>query len=693
MRGPVFGRGLSFLEPSKCHMTDGGIASSLPIVLPFLYGGRIAFLDRTLLPSTESATMPEQNLPVADLRALTRTYVQEWVERGYPTFQAFCNWSLEHVLWDHNPGVGQIEAATRLGSAGDRGIDAFFIGQLEDGSYELHIVQSKDTAVNEEVVTKLVDNFVNLFPATSSNSAFVRANDELAQEARQFQTDYLENANIRTAIKFTVVTSVVAQQSVRQRAEEFGTEVHLLLDSGATRTLPSTVEIVDIKDLVEGLGEIRTDITFETDVTERHFLENRDSQSSSLGSATLVVPAQEIADLYNREGIELFRHNPRYFQSKRTTVNKEMLRTLESDYEKHNFYIYNNGLTAICDSYVIEEQAADTMSFDSDKQYRVRCQNFQIVNGCQTTVTLWNAHRSASGLAGVNVQLKIIESTGPIAPSIARYTNSQNRMKAEDYRTNEPIHHQLQNELKRLTSVHPWFYEYKRGEWNTDYSTVAKKRPFVEGTDRYGTRKFGVKDLAQACLSFLGDPRTASDAVATIFNDDSNYQKVFPDGVSALQLLFPRIIFLEIEKFMNEHSEDYDSSWALYLKHRETFIVGRLLNDIVRPSQQSGSGIPYFDRQTSELLLNSVATWVGDIVEATLPDLRQFIADRADSNEISHRQQVRRNDYLQSAFNTVERNFNRSVLGAIQLSDQAGADRHSIGPLQHFPSELIQKTF
>ena len=56
---------------------------------------------------------------------------------------------------------------------------------------------------------------------------------------------------------------------------------------------------------------------------ERHFLENRDSQSSSLGSATLVVPAQEIADLYNREGIELFRHNPRYFQSKRTTVNKE----------------------------------------------------------------------------------------------------------------------------------------------------------------------------------------------------------------------------------------------------------------------------------------------------------------------------------------------------------------------------------
>jgi hypothetical protein len=635
--------------------------------------------------------MSKTNLSTKQLKDLTKTYVQEWVDKGLPEFQAFCNWALQHVLWDHNPSDGQIERATRLGNAGDRGIDAWFIGELDDGSSELHVVQSKDTAVDEAVVTKLVNNFVSLFPATSANTAFKRANEDLAQEARQFQTDYLENPNSIVSIKFTVVTSSVAQSSVRARAEEFGSSVNLSLDSGEKRTLQSEVQIVDIKDLAGGLGEIRTSIPFNTSVSADHFLENLGSSHGSFDSATVVIDAQVIADLYNKEGIELFRNNPRYYQSKRTAVNKDMLKTLSNDAEKSNFYIFNNGLTAICDSYTVSERPSDSMKFDSPKIMDLKCENFQIVNGCQTTVTLWNAHRSGSGLKNVSLQLKIIEASGSIAPSVARYTNSQNRMKAEDFKANEPVHHQLQNELRTLKT--PWFYEYKRGEWNTDYSTKASKSPFVDGNDRYGVRRFGVKDLAQSCLSFLGDPRTASDAVASIFNDDTNYQKVFPAGVNAPQMLLPRVVFLEIESYINSQSEVYDSSWALYLKHRETYVIGRLLSDLIRPSEENEGYDRYFDRDISELLIDTVPEWIPEFIEATLPDLLQGIQERADSAKITARQQVRKNDYLPQLYTSIERSFSRDVKTALQLSEKSGEPKHSIGILQKFPSQLIRKKF
>jgi hypothetical protein len=635
--------------------------------------------------------MNNSDLSLQQLKDLTKTYIQEWVDKGLPEFQAFCNWALQHVLWDHNPSDGEIERATRLGNAGDRGIDAWFIGELEDGSNELHVVQSKDTGVDEAVVTKLVNNFVSLFPATSANTAFKRANEDLAQEARQFQTDYLENPNSIVSVKFTVVTSSIAQSSVRERAEEFGSTVNLALDSGEKRILKSEVQIVDIKDLAGSLGEIRTSIPFSTSVSADHFLENRGSAHGSFDSATIVVDAQVIADLYNKEGIELFRNNPRYYQSKRTAVNKEMLRTLESDAEKTNFYIFNNGLTAICDSYTVSSQPGDAMKFDAPKILNISCENFQIVNGCQTTVTLWNAHRSASGLKNVSVQVKIIESSGSVAPNIARYTNSQNRMKAEDYKANEPVHHQLQNELKAMKL--PWFYEYKRGEWSTDYATKASKSPFVDGNDRYGIRRFGVKDLAQSCLSFLGDPRTASDAVASIFNDESNYQKVFPAGITAMQMLLPRVIFMEIESYVNNRPDVYDSSWALYLKHRETYVIGRLLSDLIRPSDINDGYDEYFNREISELLINTLPEWITEFIEATLPDLLQGIHDRADGAHITARQQVRKNDYLPQLYSSLERSFSRDVNNALQLAERSGEPKHSIGILQNFPNHIVLRKF
>ena len=62
-------------------------------------------------------------------------------------------------------------------------------------------------------------------------------------------------------------------------------------------------------------------------------------------------------------------------------MNKEIVRSpfSKSTYA-HNFHVLNNGITVLC----------ETFQFDPRSNSCCSVNNFQIVNGCQTTYTLYN---------------------------------------------------------------------------------------------------------------------------------------------------------------------------------------------------------------------------------------------------------------------------------------------------------------
>lgn len=64
-----------------------------------------------------------------------------------------------------------------------------------------------------------------------------------------------------------------------------------------------------------------------------------------------------------------------------------------------------------------------------------------------------------------------------------------------------------------------------------------KSRYLDSGSKTY--RRLKMKDLAQATLAYLGEPGDAKDKSRTIFESESLYRRVFPDGVRAQQLLLP----------------------------------------------------------------------------------------------------------------------------------------------------------
>ncbi|SEH04942.1 AIPR protein [Candidatus Venteria ishoeyi] len=120
--------------------------------------------------------------------------------------------------------------------------------------------------------------------------------------------------------------------------------------------------------------------------------------------------------------------------------------------------------------------------------------NFQIVNGGQTTASLFNAQRnSKADLDGIHVQVKLTiippEEAEDIVPKISEYANTQNKVSAADFFSNHPFHLRIEEISRRLWAPSPtgnlretrWYYERTRGQYANAQSnlTPARKKEFL----------------------------------------------------------------------------------------------------------------------------------------------------------------------------------------------------------------------
>ncbi|MDV3356577.1 AIPR family protein [Dietzia sp. IN118] len=189
----------------------------------------------------------------------------------------------------------------------------------------------------------------------------------------------------------------------------------------------------------------------------------------------LTVPALMLARLYERHGNRLLESNVRSFLSVRGKVNKGIRTTLESAPDR--FLAYNNGITATATGVRF---SADGISSISD---------LQIVNGGQTTASLYYVQRDAKSRASIEsvaVQMKLVvvdpDLASELVPNISRFANSQNSVNEADFFSNSPFHVRLEQISKRLTTppvpgVHvqtKWYYERTRGQYQNDKSKLTK---------------------------------------------------------------------------------------------------------------------------------------------------------------------------------------------------------------------------
>jgi hypothetical protein len=190
--------------------------------------------------------------------------------------------------------------------------------------------------------------------------------------------------------------------------------------------------------------------------------------SETYQSYLIVMPADVLSALYEKFGARLLEQNVRTFLQARGKVNQGIRTTILT--EPGMFFAYNNGITATAQSIEVEATPSGLKI--------TRIQDLQIVNGGQTTASLFHTRRKdKASLSGIFVQMKlsVIDSdeSEKVVPRISEYANTQNRVNAADFFSNHAFHVRLEEFSRRIWAPAQqgaqretkWFYERARGQY------------------------------------------------------------------------------------------------------------------------------------------------------------------------------------------------------------------------------------
>lgn len=191
-----------------------------------------------------------------------------------------------------------------------------------------------------------------------------------------------------------------------------------------------------------------------------------------------VLPAQILSDLYKRYSSRLLEKNVRSFLQFKG-ANKGIRETIRLNPEK--FIAFNNGIT-------ITSTAKEIESLDG-KMFIKSLTDFQIVNGGQTTASIYFTQKDGFSIDKVKIMAKINvardvseEGLDSLISDISKYSNSQTKVSTVDLSSRSP---QL-NKIKALSdsivtpSGRKWFFEKSRGEFNTKLRIAGSNKSRIE---------------------------------------------------------------------------------------------------------------------------------------------------------------------------------------------------------------------
>jgi hypothetical protein len=498
-----------------------------------------------------------------------REHVDELSATWYEgdTRAAFRHAAFQQAVPDPNLSDTQVIELTAIDKSGDLEIDGWFDDDTSEVFFLFQAVGGGNRVVEASLTKFWVAPQEILDPVRISatrNQSVLELSKILDERLKQ---DY--------SLKMVFAAKGGFAPSARQFAQsKTHTERPLVLTDGTRITCSCTLELVDEEDLAKTFDDYRagfrgdtTDVEIETGQGLTHVVEN-------IGSRSLraTVAASEIVRIFRLPGMgyRLFSLNPRGPLAN-AKINKNISASLNTPEGRRTFHLLNNGLCATCSDF----------GFDNGRLFT---KNFQIVNGCQTTVTLNS--RSDVELNETLVDLKLAIADQNLAERIAVASNSQTALRARDYASFERQQRQLQGDFAELQP--PWYYEIKQGYWRFVLGEAEKAR-FKTGQRK---RHIEVQPLAQAALAFIGFPAEALDRVRFVFQAIRSadervwYERAFPSSVRVQQLLVPWYLLDLIQKEVErEKFSTFHILWLVASILRDHYQIG--VSDYFSPEMSS----------------------------------------------------------------------------------------------------------
>ncbi len=485
---------------------------------------------------------------------------------------------------DPNMADAQVIEATAIDQSGDLEIDGWFV---DDTSETIILYQSAggEGKAPEAKVAKFWESPLEVLDPERVKGS---TNESIKNVAQDLDHALKNSYSVRLIFASRGGFAPAANSFARSKAS---TERTAKLADGSSVTFPCLLELLDEDDIARKFEEYRAGFV-EDSPTVTLTLEpgtNYMVERDGLKSLRATVAAAEVVKVFRSPGMgfRLFQTNPRGPLAN-ARVNKRISATLDDPVRRKTFHLLNNGICAICDDF---EASGD----------QVKASNFQIVNGCQTTVALNSkADREFKGLEETYVDLKLAVADAALAQDIAIASNSQTALRSRDYAAFEKQQRVLQYEFEEIQP--PWYYELKQGYWR--FVLIPKeKAKFLTGKRK---RHVEVQPLAQASLAFLGYPSEALDRVRFVFDGIRNseerehYERAFPTGTKASQLVLPWQML------------DYLERNSAKRKKFSTFHVIYLIARLLR-SHYSATNTTFFSQDLTRKLVGSIDEWIPDI--------------------------------------------------------------------------------
>lgn len=274
-----------------------------------------------------------------------------------------------------------------------------------------------------------------------------------------------------------------------------------------------------------------------------------------------VISGAVLAQIYKDEGQDLIQKNVRSFLQATGKVNRGIKNSLTKEPEM--FMAYNNGISTVADSISADASSKGLIVVINE------IKGWQIVNGGQTTASIYNAFQSKLPLDKVFVQIKLTvikkhEQDEDITHNISQYANSQNKINMSDFNANDPYHVKME-QISRTTFIpvargkgtEQWFYERARGQYLVELNrqpTPATKRQFKE---RCPKNRCISKTVAAKCvMAWLGYPDIVSKGLETNFvyfsEKIQNGEMPKPSVKSYTEMIAKVILFNTCDKIIME---------------------------------------------------------------------------------------------------------------------------------------------
>lgn len=333
------------------------------------------------------------------------------------------------------------------------------------------------------------------------------------------------------------------------------------LSAGKSRTYHIEKHIWDISRLLKTKETMTTDETF--------FIEfggggipavKSDTNNDEMSLYLMFIPAESLAEVYQRYGSKLMEANVRSFLSLRGKINKGINRTLKEQPE--DFVAFNNGITA----------TATHVEFGENGRI-VRADNLQIVNGGQTTATIFYSQRKQPkpDLSRVRVPVKLIvvdnDAAHHLIPQISKYSNRQNKVEEADFSANNQYQVMLEKLSKRVFAPMPngsqthWYYERMRGQYDNAKNQLTGKdqRDFTKLNPKSQVIKMVEAAKYQMCwdqqphIASYGNQKCFARFVQqqTAANKDTNWSQTLTED-DYKQLVCKTLMFRSLYKLVKQ---------------------------------------------------------------------------------------------------------------------------------------------